>query len=192
MLDIEFVVRQSVVACNGSDAILQPAIADFTTWLNSVNADPSAHPVEQLASCIDGAIVRVESSLAGMNNPQAFIPRASHVTSQVMRLLVSHPSTKPNNQTLRSDMSFGWFQLLKTWIDDYVGISCTRRSAFTRDEVMQQQPQTVQLLSAPPTLAIDTSAQYHTISQDQNAITPRPFAVPVTTLAGVAGDGSFM
>lgn len=119
-------------------------------------------------------------------------------------------------------MSFGWFQLIKTWIDDYVTISCTRRAAFARSSPSLSPGAALQLKEMHqgahhnPPLAIDTaSATYNTVAPlDQNAITPRPAftssgaatqatgpgvggiagpqSVGVTGLAGTAGGPSFL
>lgn len=115
-------------------------------------------------------------------------------------------------------MSFGWFQLVKTWIDDYVTISCTRRAAFARQShgllppsSTTLHPKDMQSHHNPP-LAIDTvSAAYNTVAPlDQNAITPRPaftasgaatqasgpgvggIAGSMASLAGTAGGPAFM
>lgn len=88
MLDINFIVRQCKMACECPDQIVDPALASFGTWLNEVSSDTAAHPVEQLATCVDGALARAESSLNGAGI-HTLIPKASYLTSQVMRLLVS-------------------------------------------------------------------------------------------------------
>jgi len=182
MLDTGFIVRQVKQACDCPETVIEPALSTFETWLNEVGTDPRNHPVEQLAACVDSNLALAEK--AGRNTPNlsALIPRASYISSQVMRLL-----------TLRSDPSFGWFQLLKTWIDDYVAISCARRDAFARDD-----PSFPPATSAPghstPNLAIDTaSAGYQAVPPlDNNAITPRPAftssgAATTATGPGVAG-----
>lgn len=79
-------------------------------------------------------------------------------------------------------MSFGWFQLVKTWIDDYVTISCVRRASFARRgpslfrPSATLQPKDMQSAHHNQPLAIDTaSATYNTIAPlDQSVITPRP------------------
>ncbi|KLT38355.1 hypothetical protein CC85DRAFT_316205 [Cutaneotrichosporon oleaginosum] len=167
MLDTNFVIRQCMMACDCSEELLEPALAAFGNWLHEVGANMAAYPVEQLAMCVDGAVGQAEGLLMG-SNIRAIIPKASYLTSQVMRLL-----------TLRSDVSFGWFQLIKTWIDDYVTISCMRRAAFARPSPNllgsgTLQPKDLQSHHNPP-LAIDTaSATYSTVALDQSAITPRP------------------
>lgn len=89
-------------------------------------------------------------------------------------------------------MSFGWFQLVKTWIDDYVTISCARRAAFARPSPNLLGSGTLQPKDLQshhnPRLAIDTaSATYSTVAPlDQNAITPRP----AFTASGAATQAS--
>lgn len=179
MLDASFIVRQCAMACDCSEAILEPSLAAFDVWLAEAGSDPSIHPVEQLAACVDSALSRAELA-PGVGTPRMLIPRAVFLTSQVMRLL-----------TLRSDPSFGWFQLIKTWVDDYVAVACARRSAFVRDidptlfppvpaavttQPQQPQPQQQSHGHGTPNLAIDTaSAGYQSVPPlDGNAITPRP------------------
>ncbi|BEI94607.1 uncharacterized protein CcaverHIS019_0701790 [Cutaneotrichosporon cavernicola] len=168
MLDANFVIRQSTMASGCSEQLLEPAIRSFGNWLNEVGADLAAHPVELLAMCVDGAVGQAEATVNG-SDIRAIIPKASYLTSQVMRLL-----------TLRSDMSFGWFQLIKTWVDDYVTLTCVRRAAFARPSPNLLGSGTLQPKDLQshhnPRLAIDTaSATYSTVAPlDQNAITPRP------------------
>lgn len=89
MLDVNFIVRQCMTACDCSDQIVEPVLGSFGSWLNEVGADMAAHPVEQLAMCVDGALGRAEASLNSANI-RTLIPKASYITSQVMRLLVSN------------------------------------------------------------------------------------------------------
>lgn len=91
MLDTSFVVRQCMMACDCSEQLLEPGLAAFGNWLNEVGADMAAHPVEQLAVCVDGAVGQAEAALNGVNL-RAIIPKASYLTSQVMRLLVNFDS----------------------------------------------------------------------------------------------------
>jgi hypothetical protein len=87
MLDANFVIRQCTMACDCSEQLLEPALAGFGNWLNEVGADMASHPVEQLAMCVDGAVGQAEATL-NSSNIRAIIPKASYLTSQVMRLLV--------------------------------------------------------------------------------------------------------
>lgn len=87
MLDVNFIVRQCMMACDCPEQSVEPALGSFGTWLNEVGADMAAHPVEQLAMCVDGALGRAEASLEGAGI-LTLVPKASYLTSQVMRLLV--------------------------------------------------------------------------------------------------------
>jgi hypothetical protein len=164
ILDNSFLVRQVKQACDCTEAVIETALVAFETWLNEVGMDPRNNPVEQLAACIDNNLAAAEKAARNVPALSVFVPRASYISSQVMRLL-----------TLRSDPSFGWFQLLKTWIDDYVAISCARRDAFARDDPSSPPSAHVPGHSTP-NLAIDTaSAGYQAVPPlDGNAITPRP------------------
>jgi hypothetical protein len=194
MLDMGFITGQVKQACDCSEGVLEGSLAAFESWLNEVGADPRGHAVEQLAACVDHSIDIAEKAGLG-SKLSVLIPRASYISSQVMRLL-----------TLRSDPSFGWFQLLKTWIDDYVAISCARRDAFGRDNSAGLAAAAAAAVAsgtingsanananvnpnANP-LAIDTaSAGYKAVPPlEGSAITPRP-AVFAAAAAAAAASG---
>lgn len=163
MLDTGFIMRQVKQATDCNEAVIESALNAFESWLNDVGSDPRNHPVEQLAACVDNTLAATEKSARPTPNLSEIVTRAAYISSQVMRLL-----------TLRSDSSFGWFQLVKTWIDDYVAISCARRDAFARDD--PSFPPSSGPGHSTPNLAIDTaSAAYQSVPPlDHNAITPRP------------------
>ena len=90
MLDVSFIVRQCVAACECAEAVVDPALQSFGVWLADVGSDPHIHPVEQLAGCVDSALARAESTFQGLMSVRGIIPRATYLTSQVRRLLVSN------------------------------------------------------------------------------------------------------
>lgn len=73
-------------------------------------------------------------------------------------------------------MSFGWFQLLKTWIDDYVTISCARRAAFAQRGEMGMLGDDVSSVggSVPGSTVSAPAAVFSTMSLDHLGPTPSP------------------
>jgi hypothetical protein len=88
---------------------------------------------------------------------------------------------------LRSEKTFGLFQLVKTWIDDYVGILAVRKTCLCTHaiETATSNPMSVIIPSQSTTNLIDLStAVPHDLAAPQffnmpafdgSLVTPRPF-----------------
>jgi hypothetical protein len=77
--------------------------------------------------------------IAAEHASRALVTRAGFVTSQVMRDLVSTRQRKAN-ETLKSDPTFGLYQLIKTWIDDWLCLSSLRQTVLSAQSASPVEP----------------------------------------------------
>jgi hypothetical protein len=90
-------------------------------------------------------------------------------------------------QTLRSEKTFGLFQLVKTWIDDYVAILAVRKTCLCTQtiEAATSNPMSVIIPSQSTTSLTDLSTAvplnlaasqfFNMPAFDGSLVTPRPF-----------------
>ncbi|WVW86952.1 hypothetical protein I302_109008 [Kwoniella bestiolae CBS 10118] len=122
-LDIRSVSDQCALSCSCEQDILEQVLADFGQWLaEGVLANNQGRGVERLSEWIDRVLKQV-MGVPGITL-RAIVCRVGFITSQVMR-----------DFTLKSEKSFGLFQLLKTFIDDYVSITSLRQTALSTKSV---------------------------------------------------------
>lgn len=115
-VDSAAIIKQTALICDCSESLLESAVLSFHYWLvNLPNCYNTYNPIERLAAVVDNTLGNIHD----VKLRRSIIPSGVYLTSQVMRVL-----------TLKSDISFGWFQLVKTWLDDYLQISCYRQEVF--------------------------------------------------------------
>nr|XP_018260331.1 uncharacterized protein I303_07249 [Kwoniella dejecticola CBS 10117]OBR82489.1 hypothetical protein I303_07249 [Kwoniella dejecticola CBS 10117] len=122
-LDIRSVSDQCALSCSCEQDVLEQVLADFGHWLAETEMPQYRNNgVNRLTEWVD----RVLSQVLGVPGVtmRAIVCRVGFITSQVMR-----------DFTLKSEKSFGLFQLLKTFIDDYVSITSLRQTALSSKSV---------------------------------------------------------
>nr|XP_031857610.1 uncharacterized protein CI109_007005 [Kwoniella shandongensis]KAA5524682.1 hypothetical protein CI109_007005 [Kwoniella shandongensis] len=100
--------------------ILEVVLSSFHEWLKEIESvsSRSGREIEKLGQWVDRTLQEVLERLPWIKI-DSVARRVGFITSQVMR-----------DFTLKSDQSFGLFQLVKTWIDDWVSIAALRRTAL--------------------------------------------------------------
>lgn len=164
-VDSNFIIKQTALTCDCNEPLVESAVFSFQSWLlNLPTCYNTYHPIEKLAEVVDSTL----SNIGNVFPKRSIIPKGAYLTSQVMRLL-----------TLKSDISFGWFQLVKTWIDDYLQIACYRQEVFCP----KNPPST---LTASPSKVNESSS----LSTSTSNPTPSTSNVdPNTLIAGVGAAG---
>ncbi|KAK8849661.1 hypothetical protein IAR55_004996 [Kwoniella newhampshirensis] len=106
-------------------AKLETVLAEFRRWLTRIESRSSKDglPIQSLSEWVDDTFRSVQDTAPWLTF-SAIVRRVGFVTSQVLRDL-----------TLKSDQAFGSFQLLKTWIDDWVTITAIRKTALLTGSV---------------------------------------------------------
>ncbi|WVF68476.1 hypothetical protein IAT40_003243 [Kwoniella sp. CBS 6097] len=124
-LDIRSVSDQCALSCSCQQDILEQVLADFGAWLAEMESGQTrgVSGVERLSKWLERVITDIKGNVPGVT-VRAIACRVGFITSQVMR-----------DFTLKSDKSFGLFQLIKTWIDDYVSIYALRQTALSTSSV---------------------------------------------------------
>ncbi|WWC92780.1 uncharacterized protein L201_007739 [Kwoniella dendrophila CBS 6074] len=122
-LNIRSVSDQCALSCSCDQDILEQVFGDFGRWLNECSSTAKKdREVEELCNWID-KIVKQMLGVPGVTI-RAIGLRVGFITSQIMR-----------DFTLKSEKSFGLFQLLKTFVDDYVSITSLRQTALSSKSV---------------------------------------------------------
>ncbi|WWC73719.1 uncharacterized protein I206_107691 [Kwoniella pini CBS 10737] len=122
-LDIRSVSDQCALSCSCEQDVLEQVLADFGQWLTESQMPQNRNKgVERLSGWIDRVLIQV-LAIPGITM-RAIVCRVGFITSQIMR-----------DFTLKSEKSFGLFQLLKTFIDDYVSITSLRQTALSSQSV---------------------------------------------------------
>ncbi|WVQ96023.1 hypothetical protein IAU59_003123 [Kwoniella sp. CBS 9459] len=124
-LDIRSVSDQCALSCSCQQDVLEQVLADFGAWLAEMESGQmrGVSGVERLTKWVEKVIQDIKENIPGVT-VRAIACRVGFITSQVMR-----------DFTLKSDKSFGLFQLIKTWIDDYVSIHSLRQTALSTSSV---------------------------------------------------------
>ncbi|OCF35189.1 hypothetical protein I316_03231 [Kwoniella heveanensis BCC8398] len=124
-LDIRSVSDQCALSCSCQQDILEQVLADFGAWLAQMESGQTrgVSGAERLSKWVERVITDVKGNVPGVT-VRAIACRVGFITSQVMR-----------DFTLKSDKSFGLYQLIKTWIDDYVSIYALRQTALSTSSV---------------------------------------------------------
>ncbi|RXK36399.1 hypothetical protein M231_06365 [Tremella mesenterica] len=187
-LDMSVISDQCALSANCQQDVLEGILREFHRWLLDAEASPNrgGKAIERLGQWIDGVLHDLQhgSEMAAPMPLRALVPRAGFITSQVMR-----------DFTLKSDPSFGLFQLVKTWIDDWISIHALRQTALSPNSVQVQSLQTnmsVIIPSQGPDFVLpdlNTAVPYHfnngmeysngaqylsMPSFEGNSVTPRP------------------
>lgn len=168
-VDSDCIIKQTASICDCDELLVRTTIVNFQSWLfNLPTCYDTYHPIAKLAEVIDNALSKIHD----MPSRRSIIPKGAYLTSQVMRLL-----------TLKSDISFGWFQLLKTWIDDYLQIACYRQDVF-------RPKSSIPAKSASPFNVSGSSPQSSSNLQPSSSTSPSTANVdPNTMIAGVGAGG---
>lgn len=133
-VDFDSVRNQSALVCNCRQEDLQQLLeVDFVAMLDSVAA--SAEPVRDVMAWADECCERLMATRAALNgggstedrstmSSRSVLIRWGYVTSQIMRDL-----------TIRSDPTFGAFQILKLFLDDWIALNVLRSVALSTNSV---------------------------------------------------------
>lgn len=140
-IDFESVRNQSALVCNcRHEDLVQLLEIEFVSVLD--NLVESAEPVREVMTWADKCCERLMGDKSHHSaeerstmSSRSVLIRWGYVTSQVMRDL-----------TIRSDPAFGAFQILKLFLDDWIGVNVLRSVALSTNSVaasvepaMQQQ-----------------------------------------------------
>ncbi|PCH41203.1 hypothetical protein WOLCODRAFT_70581 [Wolfiporia cocos MD-104 SS10] len=139
-IDFESVRNQSALVCNcRHEDLVQLLEIEFVALLDSL--PKSNDPIRDVMAWADKCGDRLMGGRNGQIDERltmgsrSVLIRWGYVTSQIMRDL-----------TIRSDPAFGAFQILKLFLDDWIGLSVLRRVALSTNSVaasvepvMQQQ-----------------------------------------------------
>ncbi|WVR08067.1 hypothetical protein IAU60_005113 [Kwoniella sp. DSM 27419] len=124
MVDIPAISRTAAMSLGCPPDITERLVGDFSHWIDGlsrqdVSQGQKGHPhTKALAKWVEGIIDGINGIVPGLKL-HAIECRVASITSLVTRDL-----------TIRSDKAFGTFQLIKTFIDDYVYIYCGRRATL--------------------------------------------------------------
>ncbi|KAH7105708.1 RFX DNA-binding domain-containing protein [Auriculariales sp. MPI-PUGE-AT-0066] len=130
-IDFDSVRNQSALVCNcRQEDLAQLLEVDFVSMLDSVGA--SVEPVKDVMAWADDICDRLVANRAGMTSAEdkstlssrSVLIRWGYVTSQIMRDL-----------TIRSDPTFGAFQILKLFLDDWIALNVLRSVALSTNSV---------------------------------------------------------
>ncbi|THH33616.1 hypothetical protein EUX98_g608 [Antrodiella citrinella] len=138
-VDFESVRNQSALVCNcRHEDLVQLLEVEFVSLLESLMK--STDPLQEVMAWADKCCERLIGGRGGPEDRSTMSSRSvlirwGYVTSQVMRDL-----------TIRSDPSFGAFQILKLFLDDWIALNVLRSVALSTNSVaasvepvMQQQ-----------------------------------------------------
>ncbi|ETW83948.1 hypothetical protein HETIRDRAFT_170415 [Heterobasidion irregulare TC 32-1] len=138
-IDFESVRNQSALVCNcRHEDLVQLLEVEFRSLMDSLSK--SAEPVRDVMAWADKCCERLMGGSTGADDRSTLSSRSvlirwGYVTSQVMRDL-----------TIRSDPTFGAFQILKLFLDDWIALNVLRNVALSTtsvaasvEPVMQQQ-----------------------------------------------------
>ncbi|EMD40705.1 hypothetical protein CERSUDRAFT_149026 [Gelatoporia subvermispora B] len=159
-VDFESVRNQSALVCNcRHEDLVQLLEVEFVQLLDGLQK--STEPVRDVMAWADKCCERLmggrgaEPDRATMSSRSVLI-RWGYVTSQVMRDL-----------TIRSDPAFGAFQILKLFLDDWIGLNVLRTVALSTNSVaasvepvMQQQ-----FFTLSPMVGQESFGTTHTMAQ---------------------------
>ncbi|WVQ77706.1 hypothetical protein IAR50_007396 [Cryptococcus sp. DSM 104548] len=120
-LDVRNVSDQCALSCQCQQDVIEAVLQDFYHWL--VEAEEylakGGYAIDRLGGWVDKMLGDVQAAAGGVPL-SALVCKVGFVTSQVMR-----------DFTLKSDQTFGLFQLIKTWLDDWVSIAALRKTKLS-------------------------------------------------------------
>ncbi|KAF8341398.1 uncharacterized protein EI90DRAFT_3116538 [Cantharellus anzutake] len=131
-IDFESIRNQAALVCNCRHEDLQQLLeVDFAQVLDGLQS--SLDPVKDIMTWADSCCERLLNGSGGIlgeeratMSSRSLLIRWGYVTSQIMRDL-----------TIRSDPAFGAFQILKLFMDDWIGLSVLRTVALSTNSVAQ-------------------------------------------------------
>ncbi|KAK6908478.1 hypothetical protein I203_102480 [Kwoniella mangroviensis CBS 8507] len=183
-LDIRSVSDQCALSCSCEQDILEQVLADFGQWLaDGDRAQNKGRGIERLSEWVDRVLKQV-MGVPGITL-RAIVCRVGFITSQVMR-----------DFTLKSEKSFGLFQLIKTFIDDYVSITSLRQTALSTKSVESNAPTSMPTTTGHSARSSISSMNVFIPSPSQNDLnissTDLSTAMPFSTANNGLGSGSHM
>ncbi|EJD53783.1 hypothetical protein AURDEDRAFT_110534 [Auricularia subglabra TFB-10046 SS5] len=132
MIDFDSVRNQSALVCNcRQEDLVQLLEINFVAMLDGVGA--SVEPVRDVMAWADECYERLMANRGSLNggaedrstmSSRSVLIRWGYVTSQIMRDL-----------TIRSDPTFGAFQILKLFLDDWIALNVLRTVALSTNSV---------------------------------------------------------
>ncbi|WRT69674.1 uncharacterized protein IL334_006664 [Kwoniella shivajii] len=122
-IDTRNISHQCAILMSCQRHILEPILVDFGQWLNGAALPISrGRGVDLLCEWIEKLLREIQGvpdiSMANI------VCKVGCITSQIVRELI-----------LKSEVSFGAFQLVKTFLDDYVAIKYLRQTALFQRSV---------------------------------------------------------
>ncbi|KZW04023.1 hypothetical protein EXIGLDRAFT_600153 [Exidia glandulosa HHB12029] len=131
LVDFDSVRNQSALVCNcRQEDLAQLLEVDFIAMLDGVAT--SSEPVRDVMAWADECCERLMANRASLSGSEdrstmssrSVLIRWGYVTSQIMRDL-----------TIRSDPTFGAFQILKLFLDDWIALNVLRSVALSTNSV---------------------------------------------------------
>ncbi|KAI9638927.1 uncharacterized protein MKK02DRAFT_41955 [Dioszegia hungarica] len=150
-LDMKSIADQCALSCSCEQDTIEQVLLGFRDWLEGA-CDGRA--LERLGAWVSSVLDGLQTTKADEGAARSLVTRAGFLTSQIMR-----------DFTLKSASSFGLFQIIKTWIDDWVAISVLRPSVLSSS-------------SAAPSPTLGMSVSIPTHNQLQLSEEDLPTAVP--------------
>ncbi|PVF93725.1 hypothetical protein CPB86DRAFT_818571 [Serendipita vermifera] len=149
-IDFESVRNQSALVCNcRHEDLIQLLEVDFVALLDGLQR--TTEPVRDVMLWADDCCERLMGSNRGEDrstlSSRSVLIRWGYVTSQIMRDL-----------TIRSDPSFGAFQILKLFLDDWIALNVLRAVALSTNSVAASVEPVIQqqFFSLSPPMAAGT------------------------------------
>jgi len=166
-VDFESVRNQSALVCNcRHEDLVQLLEVEFVSLLENLGktTDPLQEVMAWADKCCERLIGGGRSGAEdrGTMSSRSVLIRWGYVTSQVMRDL-----------TIRSDPSFGAFQILKLFLDDWIALNVLRSVALSTNSVaasvepvMQQQFLSLSPMAGQESFSsLDVRPQHHIMNQ---------------------------
>ncbi|ORX37737.1 hypothetical protein BD324DRAFT_623092 [Kockovaella imperatae] len=139
-LDYKSLSDQCMLACGCEEDFLQNILFQFRQWLAElVGSDNTGEQsVEMLGEWLSSAvdIIKNRDLDSERKTSRSLVTKTGFITSQILR-----------DFTLRSDSTFGIFQLIKTWVDDWVSVIVLRETALSIDNLeMRRTPSDMRVM----------------------------------------------
>nr|ODN91645.1 hypothetical protein L204_05632 [Cryptococcus depauperatus CBS 7855] len=163
-LDIRSVSDQCALSCHCQQKLLETVLEDYHQWLKATEAGTSrtGAAIESLGDWINTMLLKVQHNAPRLTMSDIVV-KVGFVTSQVMR-----------DFTLKSDPSFGLFQLVKTWVDDWVSIVALRKNKLSTRAGVEPPDCRVYPKAEAPSMSV--FIPLHSDTADPDLTTAMPFS----------------
>lgn len=192
-IDIDNLTDQCALSCNCNQKVLGDILEEFRTWLVDIDGN-GVIAARRLGAWADKVLHEFQIGSRGPQLPlrvyvlppiqertyadmHSLVIRTGFITSQIMRDFVSPLRGSADLQTIRSEPAFGLFQLVKTWIDDWVAIKALLQTALSSHSLNPPPPpfdMTVAIPEGGPREFRDLNTAVPQYSFNKNVATPRP------------------